>query len=310
MVFAILIILWLAIFLFLACYLGRTPKGRGWLKIIWHSRKVRKYAAIATATVIAIAAVYITHPSAYYAKIDSRSIFEGYAQALILGLQEQGALSIDTACDLQSPQPELAYMLPAILSVYNEVVEKPTLPRLLQMNNRIVISFDGYKQFKNRSIRITKGVQKKLGPRYPVKMESFGSNHTITVFYTGNLWDNEQLCGLPTMEASIRENVEPALLMSIIRHISDFDFNYQSGRNARGLLALDSGIGLEQVFIGAHKLRRSLDSSQTTEDATATFYPLHDLKSMNSEWRKSPLKSSWVKEVLADVQFYRNNGLK
>lgn len=310
MVFAILIILWLAILIFLALYLGHTPKGRGWLTILAHSRKIRKWCAAAIALVIVIGAAYIAIPSATISKIDSQSIFEGYAQTLILGLQEQGALSIDTACDLQSPQPELAYMLPAILSVYNEIVEKPTLPRLVQMNDRIVISFDGYKQFKNRSIRITKGVQKKLGPRYPLKMESFGSSHTLIISYTGNPWDNEQLCGLPTMEAAIREKVDPALLMSIIRHISDFDFNYQNENRAKGLLALDSGIGLEQIFIGANKLRHTIDTSQATDDAVAAFYPLHDLKSVNSEWRKSPLKSSWVKEVLADVQFYRNNGLK
>ena len=30
--------IWLVIFAFLAIYLGHTPKGRGWLRILWNSR--------------------------------------------------------------------------------------------------------------------------------------------------------------------------------------------------------------------------------------------------------------------------------
>ena len=42
--------MWLAIFVFLAVYLGRTPKGRGWRSILWHSRKVRRNTTIALIT--------------------------------------------------------------------------------------------------------------------------------------------------------------------------------------------------------------------------------------------------------------------
>ena len=112
------------------------------------------------------------------------------------------------------------------------------------------------------------------------------------------------------MEASIREGVDPALLMSIIRHTSSFDFNHEGSNRERGLLAIESGYGLEQIFAGARELKAVLDSAQNTEDAVAAFYPLRDMQGLNSEWRKNPSRSRWVEEVLADVPFYRNNGLQ
>ena len=160
------------------------------------------------------------------------------------------------------------------------------------------------------AINILKGVKKKLGPRYTMNMQSIGESHQLTITYKGTPWNNEQLCALPAMEASIREKVDPAVLMSLIRHISDFDFNYESANRRRGLLALDSGEGLAQIYIGAKRLHSVLDSVQNNEDAVAAFYPERDMQGVGVEWRKSPLKSGWVREVLADVPYYRNNGLK
>ncbi len=310
MIFLLLIILWFVIALFLTLYFYHTPKGKGWFRILWRSKKIRKWSIVSVVTLAVISLAFILLPSATIEKMDSRPIFEGFSQSLVLGLQEQGTISIDSLCDLQSPMPELAYVLPAIVGVYNQVVENPTTPRLLQLDDKLILSFDGYKQFKNRSIKITKAAQKKLGPRYPLKMESSGTSHIITVTYSGEPWDNEQLCGLPATQAAIREHVDPALLMSIIRHISDFDFNYEGDNRLAGLMAQDSGIGLEQVYVGAARLRMALDTCQGVEDAVATFYPIHNTQGLNSKWRKSPLKSSWIKEVLDDVQFYRNNGIK
>lgn len=291
-------------------YLSRSPKFRGWLKIIWHSRKIRRKTITTAIVLLTIALIYIFHPTTPEKKLESRPIFEGYAQTIILGLQAQDAISIDTNCFLSDPKPELAYTLPTIINIFKSIVEKPNIPRLVQLDDTLKISFDGYKHFDNRKIKITRAIKRKLGPRYPLQISSYGKNHELVITYIGKPWDNEQLCGLPVFEASLHEQVDPALLMSIIRHTSDFDFNYISGNNDKGILALDTGYGLEQIFIGAHKLKQALQSTKTTEDAVAALYPLHDLKGMNSEWRKSTLKSSWVKEVLNDVQFYKNNGLK
>ena len=306
----ILATIWLAISAFLLIYLGHTPKGKGWLRILWHNRKVRRGSIIAIVTISAIVAAYAIIPSSSGEKIESRPIFEGYAQSLIFKLQEQAAIVQDYTCDLDAPQPEITYILPVVIGVYNEVVKNPTTPRLARIDDIAVIYFDGYKQFRNRSINIVKGLQKRLGPRYVVQIINGESSHELKIAYKGKLWDNEQLCGLPVMEASIREGTDPALLMSIIRHISGFDFNYEGDKRERGLMALESGYGLEQILIGARMLRDALDSTQSIEDAVATFYPVHDLQGLNTEWRKSPLKNSWVLEVIAGVPFYRNNGLK
>ena len=50
-------------------------------------------------------------------------------------------------------------------------------------------------------------------------------------------------------------------------------------------------------------------TGRSEEDAIAAFYPENSIQGLNAEWRKSPLKNGWVQDVLADIPFYRNNGL-
>ena len=294
MVLTILTTFWLCI---AACILAlgiRTKKGRMMSKTLWRSTKVRIALVLPPVIIAIIAIVFFFQPKVQPEQIEPGIIFRDYSRTLVEGLAKQGAITIDPACELDEPRPELAYMLPA----------------LVQLDDTLRLSFDGYKQFKNRTINIIKGAKKKLGPRYTFDMESQGETHTLIVTYKGEAWRNEQLCALPATEAGIRESTDAALLMSITRHISDFDFNYEGSKRERGLLALDTGEGLEQMFIGARRLRMALDTAQNTEDAVAAFYPIHDMQTMHSEWRKSPLKSSWVREVLKDVQYYRANGMK
>ena len=310
MVIAILISFWLCI---LACILVlfiRTKKGRLMFKTLWRSPKVKVAAILPPVMVAAIVAAFLFQTESTTEQLDTRAIFYDYSHTLVDELAKQSVITIDSNCDLAEPQPELAYMLPAILGVYYEIVNRATTARLVQLNDTLKVSFDGYKQFRNRTINIMKGVRKRLGGRYTLNMASRGENHELAITYKGNPWSNEQLCALPATEAGIRESTDAALLMSITRHISDFDFNYEASNREKGLLALDSGEGLEQIFIGAQKLKVALDTAKTTEDAVATFYPIHDMQTMHSEWRKSPLKSSWVDEVLKDVQYYKANGVK
>ena len=310
MVLTILTTFWLCI---AACILAlgiRTKKGRMMSKTLWRSTKVRIALVLPPVVIAIIAIVFFFQPKVQPEQIEPGIIFRDYSRTLVEGLAKQGAITIDPACELDEPRPELAYMLPALVGVYRDIVKKPTTARLVQLDDTLRLSFDGYKQFKNRTINIIKGAKKKLGPRYTFDMESQGETHTLIVTYKGEAWRNEQLCALPATEAGIRESTDAALLMSITRHISDFDFNYEGSKRERGLLALDTGEGLEQMFIGARRLRMALDTAQNTEDAIAAFYPIHDMQTMHSEWRKSPLKSSWVREVLKDVQYYRANGMK
>ena len=302
--------MWLAIFVFLAVYLGRTPKGRGWRSILWHSRKVRRNTTIALITAAVIVATFILLPSPSSSHIESRPIFEGYAQSLVLELQAQGAMAIDSTCDLDAPQPELAYVLPTIIGVYNDIVRKPTTPRLARLDDIIVIYFDGYKQFKNRGIRLNKALQKKLGNRYTTSIESDGSSHTLIVTYNGAPWDNEQLTALPVMDAAQSHQLDAALLMSLIRHVSNFDFDYRGQKDSHGLLALDDGEGLQQIYIGAERLSKLLQVGISQENAIATFYPDPEIGAKPENWNQSPLTKSWVDQVMADVQFYKANGMK
>ena len=310
MVFAILITLWLVIAICIALLFLRTQKGVRMVRVLWRSRKVRIAIALPLLAIVAIALIFWFHPTQETPAIETDSLFTDYSRGIIIGMRDQGAITIDTACDLDAAQPELAYMMPALIAVYKDVVKKPTTARLVRLDDTLTLSFDGYKQFKNRTINILKGVRKRLGPRYTMNMQSIGESHQLIITYKGTPWNNEQLCALPAMEASIREKVDPAVLMSLIRHVSDFDFNYESANRRRGLLALDSGEGLAQIYIGAKRLRATLDTAQTTDDAIAAFYPERDLQGVGTEWRKSPLKSGWVREVLSDIPYYKNNGLK
>ena len=310
MVVAILITLWLGIAACILVLCLKAKKGRLMLRTLWRSPKVKIATILPVVIVAAIVAIFLFQPEPLTEYHDSRTLFHDYSHTLVEELAKQGVITIDSNCDLTEPQPELAYMLPAIVGVYHSVVNKPTTARLVQLDDTLKLSFDGYKQFRNRTINIMKGVLKRIGGRYTLKMTTRGESHELAITYKGTPWSNEQLCALPATEAGIRDSIDAALLMSIIRHISDFDFNYEASNREKGLLALDSGNGLEQIFIGAQMLRRALDTAKTTEDAVATFYPIHDMQTMHSEWRKSPLKSSWVNEVLKDVQYYKANGVK
>lgn len=309
MIVAFLAILWVAIIIFLSIYLGTTPKGKRWLKILARSKRVWRLVAIVVGFVGAIILTYMALPSPESEQVHDRKVFVDYSRDMVRKLLDHGALTVDSGCALKEPFPELAYVLPSILGVYDRVVQKGSRPRLVQLEDTLRMSFDGFKQFKNRGILITRGVQKKLGPRYPVRIVSKGSSHELVVAYRGDLWDNEQLCGLPATEAAIREHVDPALLMSVIRHVSDFDFDYVGENRGRGLMSLDSGENLEQLFMAARMLRVADSLHDNREDAIASLYPGKEVIGAGAEWRLSPLKKSWVKQVLNDVEFYRNNGL-
>ena len=306
----VIAIIWIAVVLFLSVFLGRTPKGRGWISIIVGYRRFRFLVCFFVVLCFFIAVGYALFPGRETGKIpDSRQAYVEYSRQMLEKMVKGGILSIDSQCTISAPLPELAYSLPALLDAYRAEVKKPTLPRLLRLDDTLSLSFDGYKQFKNRGIRIVKRVQKRLGPRYSVKIVSTGSNHRLELAYKGSMWSDEQLCSLPVMEASLKEDVDPAILMSVVRHVSNFRFDYRAPRGGVGLLALDSGEGLEQIFMGAALLSRALKQTDRMEDALVLFYPVREHATIHEEWRNNPLKQSWIEEVLRDLPYYRENGL-
>ncbi len=306
----VFIVLWSVIFAFLAIYLGRSPKVRGWLKILGRNRRLRRFAIAAAAFLGAIAVTYLLLPPAQHGKTDERVLFEEFAAEAVLKLHSRQGITVDSSCDLTHPQPELAYILPLVIAAYNEIVEKPTRPILKRLDDTLHFAMDGYRQFRNRGIRLNRLLQKKLGNRYSIAIRSEGTTHTLVVTYNGAAWDTEQLTALPVMEAARSYNLDPALLMSLIRHVSNFNFDYHGQKDSHGILALDTGEGLQQVHVGAERLSKLLQIGISQENAIATFYPDPEIGAKPENWKQSPLTKSWVDQVMADIQFYRANGLK
>ena len=305
----IFVILWTIIFAFLAIYLGKSPRVRSWLKLIFKAPRVWRTIIVSVALVTAIVVTYLMIPESVETRISERSLFEDYAAVAVMKLDSLQVLKVDNDCNMQHPEPELAYVLPLVIGAYNEIVEKPTTPIVTRLDDTLYFTMNGYKQFKNRAIRLNRLLQKKLGKRYKMQIVSEGSSHTLVVTYNGEPWDTEQLTALPVMEAAQIHHLDPALLMSLIRHVSNFNFSYRGRKDSKGILSLKEGEGIEQIFIGAERLGKMLQVGVSQENAVATFYPDPEINSKPENWSKSPLTKSWVDQVLSDVEFYHENGL-
>lgn len=307
----IYIAIWSIFFLIIFLLLWKSPKERSWFRIIRRSKKI-KIISIATIVIItALSVICINLPHSSKEDIGEKDIYQQYAANKIIDLLQDRVIIMDNECLYKGVSPELAYILPTILRIYNgEVTKNATTPHLEQINDTLKIKFLGYKQFSSRRIHILKKIKKSLGKRYKVTLISQGSSHHLQVVYDAKPWDEEQLASLPVMDAAIKNRIDPALLMSLISHISNFQVNYEKDPNSKGLLALDTGVGLEQIFIGAERLRHALETDVPLEDALIQFYPVHPTRREPTDWQKNPLQKSWVDQVKSDILFYRNNGLK
>jgi len=305
----IFIILWTIIFAFLAVYLGKSPRVRSWLKLIFKAPRVWRTVVASVALIAAIVVTYLMIPESVETRISERSMFEDYAAVAVMKLDSLQVLKVDNDCNMQHPEPELAYVLPLVIGAYNEIVENATTPVITRLDDTLYFTMNGYKQFKNRGIRLGKLLQKKLGKRYKAMIVSESSSHTLVLTYTGDPWDTEQLTALPVMEAAQIHHLDPALLMSLIRHVSNFNYSYRGRKDSKGILSLKEGEGIEQIFIGAERLGKMLQVGVSQENAVATFYPDPEINSKPENWSKSPLTKSWVDQVLSDVEYYHANGL-
>lgn len=286
-----------------------SRKGRSWRRILRYSRKV-KITCIATPIVIAaLSAASLLVPSKSGPAPLGKEVFLEYSMNKVTELLNRGDFVLGDECFEKGIAPEVIYILPTILKIYHQEVKNPTTPHLEQINDTLGIQFVGYRQFKNRSIKILKKIKKALGKRYLATITSKGDRHLLQVIYLGKPWEEEQLASLPVMEAAIKKGIDPALLMSLIRHVSDFQLNYEKDSKHKGILALKNGTGLEQIFIGADIIRTGLNSGTPLEEILVQFYPVDPPSSAPKDWHKDPMRHSWVEQVLGDVQFYRNNGL-
>ncbi|SHL02087.1 hypothetical protein SAMN05720759_11339 [Fibrobacter sp. UWB12] len=305
-----LVFLWAGIALLWLICICMTKKGRAVIRIFCRSIKVKLIIIAWVLGIAAIATAYATHPEEEpRPTIDEQLEYQKYTTSAIQKLCDQGELIIDMNCNLDSAAAELAYILPTVINNYNLVVTRPTTPILEKIKDTLQIKMIGYKKFKNRGIRLIKALQRDLGIRYELSIMSDSTDHTLIITYNSKPWDSEHLCNLPVLEACLRERTDPAVLMSIIHHTSGFQMNYQGKNNTSGLLALDTGKGLEQIGIGAHRLKTALATSPTLADAIAQFYPDAEHRNRFENWRKDPQKHYWVGQVLTDIQYYRSNGM-
>ena len=269
-----LFFLWIGIAILWPICICMTQKGRAVIRILWKSIKVKLILIAWILGIAAIATAYATHPEEEpRPTIDEQQEYQKYTTSAIQKLCDLGELIIDMNCNLDSAAPELAYILPTVINNYNFIVTRPTTPILEAIKDTLQIKMIGYKKFTSRGIRLIKALQRDLGIRYESVIISDSTTHTLKITYLGKPWDNEHLCNLPVLEACLRERTDPAILMSIIHHTSGFQMNYYGKNNASGLLALDTGKGLEQIDIGAHRLKTALATSPTLADAVAQFYP-------------------------------------
>lgn len=318
----IFIVLWITIFALVAIYLLQSPKVRGWLTIIMRAKRLWRVVLCAVGILVAILVAYKMTPRQEETFSDAQRILNDYSIQVVRKVDSTGKMQIDPSCILEHPRTELTYVMPIILNSYEAIVEKPTIPVLVRMDDTLQMELRGYKQFKNRGIRLSKLLQSKLGKRFRVAVNvGESSTHTLQVVYTGTPWNIEQIMTLPVMEAAHQYRLEPALLMSLIRHVSNFDFNFKGPMGTHGLLAMggydrknftkgsQDVDGLQQIFAGAERLSKQLQVL-SKENAIATFYPEQVMDYPDANWTKSPLIKSWVDQVIADVEFYRTNGLK
>jgi len=304
-------VLWFSISAVLALYLLRSPKVRGWLRVLKRAKLVWR---IPLSLVILVAGVYGGYkalPKGETHTTNVQTIFETYSAQTIQKMVDAGIVKKDSACDMSHAKPEVAYIFPQVINSYNDIVERPTKPIITRLDDTLLFAMVGYKQFKNRGILINKQLRKKLGNRYAfgITTDSTSNIHTLWLTYTGEPWTVEQLCALPVIEIANRNQVDPSLLMSLLRHVSNFNFDYQGQKDARGILALHDGEGLEQIELGAQKLHKLLQIGLSRENAVATFYPDPEHGAKPEDWMRSPLTKSWVDQVLTDVQYYHENGL-
>ena len=303
------VVIWTLVFGTIVLILLRSPKARSWWRIFRYSRKVKILSIAVPLTILALSVTTILIPPAPKKTVDENTVFLEYSLGKVTDLLNKGDFVLGNDCLEKGATPELVYILPAVLRIYHKEVQRATTPHLEQLKDTLGVTFVGYRQFKNRGIRIIKKLRRTLGKRYLVTLTSKGDRHLLQVVYLGTPWTDEQLSSLPVMEAAITHGVDPALLMSLVKHVSDFQMNYEKDSKHKGMLALREGTGLEQIFIGARMLREALDGGNALEDILVQFYPVHPPRSAPEDWRKDPMRRSWVEQVLGDIQFYRNNGL-
>lgn len=206
------------------------------------------------------------------------------------------ALKIDITktVPLEKGKPELTYILPTAINTFKSITKKEKMPVLFQSDSiSLTLKAEGFGLFKNRGHRIKKALQKKLGNDYIVQ---FHAPNEIKIQYKGPPWNAELKLSLPILRVAIHEQVEPALLMSLVK-------------NNHGFIPLDTIPTLERFTPIAIDLKQRLTDHSSMEDALASIYfNAPTPQALPIKWWRQPTASNWVQQVFIDAQIYRDYG--
>jgi len=243
--------------------------------------------------------------------VSNDSLLQSLGATQIQALKNIGVLHIDTNISFKQIRPEIAYVVPSVIKSFQGIAKKSFIPEIasIPQNNAIVFHTTRTNISTSQGIRIKHFLQKKLGTDYAISIRKDKKNFQfLKIEYKGQPWNNEKLLSVPVLEAAVAEKVEPALLMAWVQTTSHFNIGYEDANGNRGLLALDSGSGFEQLRVGAHLLHQRLEKHINVQDAFASIY-LGEESLRRKEWWKDPLTKAWVEQILVNAQDYRQRGL-
>lgn len=222
------------------------------------------------------------------------SIFRGFNQEMFSHLLQNHLLKLQENPDSPLMSAEILYVLPTSLLVFKEVTtEDKVLEITVKDSLTVMFNAKSYGLFNRRGTLISKKLQKKLGNEYRV---SFAKPHTITVNYKGNPWNTEIKIALPILMAATKNQVDPPLLMALIK-------------NHDGFIPVNTKPSLERFNNIAVDLKKRLLEYKSTDDALASIYfKIKDPKDLPIKWWKQSLAQNWVEQVITDFKTYKSYG--
>lgn len=222
------------------------------------------------------------------------SLILHFTEETILDLAKKIQMPIDSQLNLKLIRPELIYILPTCLNVFKSITKKETMPVLFNADSSsLSLKAIGFGVFNNRGFRIKKSLQKKLGNDYIV---SFIKPNEILIQYKGYPWNMELKLSLPLLKIAQQEQLDPALLLSLIK-------------NQEGFIPLQKAPDFNRFRERANLLKERLSNFSSMEDALASIYfNVDSPKDLPLKWWKQPLARNWVHQVFIDAQIYREYG--
>ncbi len=300
-IFFLTLLLLASLFLF-------SPQGQSILRILFLPEHRTRFLLFAAGVILFLAGIsyFIFSPPRSPEPPEHISLKE-IGSEYLEKLAENKIIVLDSAVSLREVSPEIAYIIPSLIqTVPSRTPAK--VPRITEASERSVsLIFADSRPLYSRALRKT--LEEKLGAHYRIQIRP--KSRKITVQYRGVSWNAEQILSLPVVDAALTENLDPVLLMAWVKTASDFNPYFQNAEGKSGLLALDSGSGLEQLRMGAHLLRDRLDLLGNIPDALASVYLgfAQGGEQSRLSWRNDPLVKTWVEQVLKNAEAYRESGL-